>query len=102
MRGDAQARARVLLDQQQRASVFVHVPHGREDEGASLGVETHGWLVEDEQLWVEHEGAGKLDELLLPSGERSCWLAAPLGDDGKHLAHCGEALLDQPAVPDAE
>src|SRR5438105_15443063 len=99
--GDAETRARVLLDQEQRASFTVHIADGREDKRTGLRIEAHGGLVEDEESGVEHERARKLDDLLLAPRQRGCRLMAPFRDDREAVADTLQPLLDQAAVTHA-
>ena len=44
-------------------------PHGRPEAVATLDIEGHGRLVENQQVWVRHQGDGEADPLGLAAGQ---------------------------------
>ena len=86
MAREAEARARVLLHEQDGSTGLVHVADQVEHDGVRLRIEPHRRLIEHEELRVEHERARELDDLLLTTGERRDALVAALGNHRKRLA----------------
>ncbi len=85
VRAQLQARARILLDQQDRLALLVHRLDHLEHDLADLRVEPHRRLVEDDQLRVEHQAARELDQPLLAAGQAPRLLVGSLADDRVEL-----------------
>src|SRR5215472_1230510 len=97
--GQPQPGPRVLLHQQDRLALRVHHPDGVEHRLEHPGRQSHGRLVQDHQLRVEHETAGEFDQPLLPAGQAARLLVQPLVDLREHLLHRGKTPLGQAALP---
>ena len=63
--GNAQPRARVLLDQQDGSAAALHRFNRLDHLFERFGVQPHRWLVQHDQTRVEHQTARKFDEPLL-------------------------------------
>ena len=69
--------------------------HHLEDHLPGLGIQAHRGLVEHDQLGVEHQAAGELDEPLLTAGEAAGLLAGALAHDRVQLLHRAQPLGDE-------
>src|SRR5580658_4055281 len=101
--GQQQASPGVLLDQQDGLAARVHQPDRVEYGPQHLGGQADRRLVQDDQLRVEHEAPGELDQALLAAGQAAGLAAGPLRHRGEHLLHLGSpppdlAMVEQVAA----
>src|SRR5215470_18799876 len=88
----------LLYEEHAHALVLVDGAYDAEDLAGDEWGEAEGRLVEKEETWPGHEGAGHREHLLLAAGQRAGLLAAPLGEDGKVRAHAIHVGGEHPAV----
>ena len=101
-RAEPQARAGVLLHQEDRLALLVHQLHHREDDRAGLRVEAHRRLVENDHLRLEHQAARELHEALLPTRQAPGLLTRAVTDDRVQLLDRLQPLLHERVVLDGE
>jgi hypothetical protein len=98
--GQPQARAGVLLDEQDRRAAGVHLPDRVEHGTQDLRRQAHRRLVEQQQPGLEHQRAGELDEPLLPARQAARLLPCPGGDLREQVEDrldpaCGQRAVGQ-------
>src|SRR5260370_23514327 len=93
--GDGEAHPGVLLGKQDGLSLRAQPLDQREDLRDERRREPERRLVEDEELRLDHQGAGNRQHLLLTAGEIAGDLVEPAGQDGKVAAD----LPDTPRNP---
>ena len=81
----------VLFDQQDRDILLVQDVDDVLDLGDHSRHQAFGWLVEQDDLGLQHHGAGDRQHLLLAARQRAAGLIAPLGQHRK----IGEYLVEQ-------
>ena len=79
MRGEGEAGAGVLFDEQDRAALLVHCGDRLEDGAAGLRVKAHRGLVEEQLARPMHQRARNQDAPLLPSRHGAYQLRAEMG-----------------------
>jgi len=68
--GDAAGKGKLLFDQQNGQALFlVQAQDNVANFMNDVGLDAFGRLVEDQDLWFEHQGAADRELLLLASGE---------------------------------
>src|SRR5690606_2800445 len=80
--------------QQDRGALRLQLRDGRHDLLHHDRRETHGGLVEHQQLGLGHEGPAHGEHLLLTAGEGSGGLLAALPEDGEQVVGALDVLLD--------
>src|SRR5215471_12381203 len=79
--GERQSERRVLLDEQ-HADAFLAVDRADdpEDLAHDQGRETERWLVQQQESWPEHQGAGDREHLLLAARQAARDLPPPFSE----------------------
>src|SRR5262249_43040694 len=77
-----QSGVRILLHDQHRTTRVTQRGDLLHDARYDHGRETERWLVQQEEPWARHGGAGERDHLLLAARQRTRELSAALAQDG--------------------
>ena len=92
--GDGQRHAGVLLHQQDGGAGGVQFLDNGEDLLHQQGSQTHGRLVQHQQLGLAHQGAAHGQHLLLTAGQGSGYLLVALLQAGKLLIDLSDGVGD--------
>ena len=96
--GNGERHAGVLLDQENAQPLAPDALDGVEDLLDQVGGEAERGLVEQQQFWARHQGAGDRQHLLLAAGQRACGLPIALAQPRKERKALVEIVAHGPLV----